>query len=187
MLNRPRDRLQCIMRNDLPLRTAVHSERWLLAILLAVAVFILATIARIPPITAAHFTGSGVPNGLMSKGRYLTFLLVFAIGLPAFIGFVPARGLGGPAPRVNLPNREYWFAPERRDQAVAMLRRYFAHIGAGVAVFMAFIHWLILRANAQRPPHLEASALVLGTALFVTAMLLRSLALVIAFRGGAER
>jgi hypothetical protein len=41
------------MRNDLPLRTAVHSERWLLAILLAVAVFILATIARIPPITAA--------------------------------------------------------------------------------------------------------------------------------------
>jgi hypothetical protein len=34
----------------------------------------------------------------MSKGRYLTLLLVFAIGLPAFIGFVSARGRGGPAP-----------------------------------------------------------------------------------------
>jgi serine/threonine-protein kinase len=175
------------MRNDLPLRTAARAERWLLVTLFAVAIYILSTIARIPPIAASHFTGSGAPNGVMSKSRYLAFLLIFAIGLPALIGFVPARGLSGSTPRVNLPNRDYWFAPERRGLAVAMLKAYFAQVGAGVALFMAFIHWLIFRANALRPPHLEASALLVGTAVFVTAMLLRSIALVITFRGGAER
>ncbi len=187
VLVRSRDRLQCIMRNDLPLRTAVHAERLLVAILLAVAVYIVATIGRMPPIAASHFMASGAANGLMTRGRYLAVMLVSAVGLPAFIGFVPARALNGPTPRVNLPNRDYWFAPERRDGSVAALKAYLARVGAGLAVFMAYVHRLVLRANALHPPHLDSSALVVGIAVFLTWMLLLSTVLVRRFSGGAER
>ena len=179
---RSRDGLQCIMRNDPSLRTAVRAERWLVAILLVVAITIFATIGRMPPVVASHFMASGAANAVMTRGRYLAFLLVVALGLPAFIGFVPGRALNGPTPRVNLPNRDYWFAPERRDQAVAVLKAYFAHVGAGMAVFMAYVHWLVLRANAFRPPHLETPVLFAGLAVFVTGMLLRSIVLVMRFR-----
>lgn len=82
------------------------------------AVFIGVTSRSLPAIVASHFNVAGVANGLMTRALYVPFSLAFAVVLPLLLVFVSGRALNNPSVCINLPNREYWFAPERRAEAV---------------------------------------------------------------------
>ena len=70
----------------------------------------------LPDRLASHFGASGMPNGWMIKTQFfITYALVL---LPAlFIEFWLHRKVSKtPEAKFNLPNKEYWLAPERRTE-----------------------------------------------------------------------
>jgi len=124
-----------------------------------------------PAVVASHFSGSGAANGYMPRALYLLLMLVFVVVLPLVLAFVPGRSLNNPRARFNVPNRDYWLAPEHREEAVALVRRYIGRFGIVLAVFLCYVHWLVVRANAVRPPVLSSLWLIGGLAVFAAAML----------------
>ncbi len=139
-----------------------------LGVLLVAAVgYIVATTGSLPATVATHFDGNGRPNGWMTRDGYRVFMLAFTVGLPLFVaaavGWLPRR-----FPRaVNIPSREHWFAPERRDAALAYLARHGCLLGCLMVLFSVAIHALILDAHAASPPRLASDRLLWMLAAFL--------------------
>ena len=84
------------------------------AVLIVVAWFIVATTGQLADPVATHFGSDYLANGFMTRDGYLAFSLAFSTLLPVIVA-----GAVGWLPRlfprsVNVPNRDYWLAPERR-------------------------------------------------------------------------
>jgi Protein of unknown function (DUF1648) len=85
---------------------------WLLVALFVS--YVISSSSVLPKQMATHFDGGGMPNGWMSRNGYIRFMLAFGLGVPFFVvglHYLLARYAGN---QFNIPNREYWLAPERR-------------------------------------------------------------------------
>jgi hypothetical protein len=148
------------------------------ALLLATAaVLIVTTSSALPPRVASHFAAGGVPNGWQSLESYRATMLTLAIALPVAVvvaaGWLPRR-----FPRlINLPFRDYWLAPERREATFAALTGFALAIGALVVTFIVALHLVIVAANASMPPRFADGPFWLLTGTFTATIA----ALVIAY------
>jgi uncharacterized membrane protein len=138
--------------------------------MIAAAGYIVATAPGLPEHVATHFGGSGAADAWMTRAGYVRFMLVFVVVLPALL--VAAIGL---LPRlfpqwVNVPNRAYWLAPERRDDSLAFLLVHACWFGVLMEVFVAALHALLLHANATSPPRLPTLPFVAFLAAFLAAL-----------------
>jgi hypothetical protein len=121
--------------------------------------------AKMPEIVATHFGGQGTPNGWQTHWAFY-FTALFAVGLATLFGFgVPSLIGVLPVSLVNVPNKEYWFAPERRESTLAYFRKSFAWFGCVLLGFLIFVNELVFRANLARPRQLNSTAFL--AALFV--------------------
>jgi hypothetical protein len=136
------------------------------ALLGCAAAFVWATSLSMPAVVASHFEGDGYANGFMSRGAYIGFMLAVVVALPALLLFVSQFAFGRPGARINLPNRGYWLAPERRDQTLSALRGGVRQFMAALVVFLCYVHWLVVRANEVNPPHLSTPWMVGGLVTF---------------------
>jgi hypothetical protein len=125
-----------------------------LVLLFASGLLIGATVDRLPVQLASSFGSMGEPHGWMSRHGYLLFMLFFAIGIPLIIvfgvGMLP-RWMGN---NINLPNRDYWLTPARREGTLRYLEMHAYWLGSMLTAFIAGVHFLIIEANATQPPHL---------------------------------
>lgn len=135
------------------------------------AVFIGVTSLALPEVTASHFGGSGVANGFMPRAFYVKFMLLFVVALPLVLVFVPTISFNNPKAGIRLPNKEYWLAPERRGETVEFLRQHMARFGSMLVLFLCYVHWLVVRANAASPPRLPAPWFIGGIGVFVVGAL----------------
>ena len=131
-------------------------------------VFMIYTTRYLPDSVATHFGADNQANGWMSRDGYLLFMLAFLIGISAFVSFVV-----GTLPRkfpqwTNVPNRDYWLAPVRREESLRYLSAHGKRLGCLIVMMMLGMHYVILKANAVRPPTLPVpafSAVLFGFAL----------------------
>jgi hypothetical protein len=130
------------------------------------AVFVWLTSMRLPPLVASHFGASGVANGFMTRTGYTVFMAAFVIGLPAFMVFVTWFAVGNARARLNLPNRDYWLAPDRRAGTVAFLRDGILWFGVLLVTFLCYAHALVVLANGVQPPQLANSWFIGGLVAF---------------------
>jgi hypothetical protein len=120
---------------------------------------------KLPAFVATHFAAGGRPNGWQTHAAFY-YTELFAVGLATFLGFgVPALIGVLPVSLVNVPNKEYWFAPERRENTLAYFRMSFAWFGCALLAFLIFVNELVFRANLTTPRQLNTPAFV--SALFV--------------------
>jgi hypothetical protein len=92
-------------------------------------------------------------------------------GLPLLIVFFSSLTTILPPRRINLPNREYWLAPERQADTLVYLRKHGTHFGVILVLFLCFVHWLVVRANAHNPPLFPESLLFIGMAAFLLSLI----------------
>ena len=140
---------------------------------------------QLPDRLATHFDGSGQPNGWMNRSFHLWFILIFGLTFPLIVAVVLFFARFLPDGLINIPRRDYWLAAERRADTFAYLLRHaiwFACIGV---CFVAGIHLLIVRANAQLPAHLSTPLLLSVVGAFLAALVAWAVALVRHFRRGA--
>ncbi|TAH41296.1 MAG: DUF1648 domain-containing protein [Gammaproteobacteria bacterium] len=140
--------------------------KWLLGSAIAGIAFVVISAWSLPDPVASHFGGEGLANGFMSRGAYTALMAVLAGGIPLLLAgsMIAAIKLSGD--KINLPNREYWLAPERRGETMTWLIRHTHRFALALLVFMCCVHWLVLRANALQPPRLEESWFIGGLLAF---------------------
>jgi uncharacterized membrane protein len=123
----------------------------LAALALAVAYY-----PQLPERMASHFDGAGQANGWSPKAFFFgleAFVLVlmtacFAV-LPAVIEQLPPR-------LVNLPNKDYWLAPERRAATMARVSSALTWFGCAVLAVLIAATWLVIRVNLGLEPALPS-------------------------------
>jgi hypothetical protein len=160
-------------------RFAVTSFLVLLALS---AVFVWSTSGSLPSVVASHFDASGTANAFMPSGTYARGMLVVLIGVPGLTAFLPfalAR-MGGRG--LNIPNREYWLAPERIEESLVFLQQHCLVFASGLVVFLSYVHWLVVQANLRQPPLLSTSAIVAGLGVFLCATIVWLVVLYARFR-----
>ncbi|HTC63720.1 MAG TPA: DUF1648 domain-containing protein [Candidatus Saccharimonadales bacterium] len=114
----------------------------------------------LPDRLASHFGASGMPNGWMTKTQFfITYALVL---LPAlFIEFwLHHKVSKTPEGNLNLPNKGYWLAPERRAETFAYFESFFAWYGCAFLFVIASVMGLAMRANFDTPPQLPTTPIV---------------------------
>ncbi|MSP38637.1 MAG: DUF1648 domain-containing protein [Deltaproteobacteria bacterium] len=129
------------------------------------AVFVIYTTRYLPDIVATHFGAGNRADGWMSRNGYLLFMLSFMIGVSSFVSFIV-----GTLPRkfpqwTNVPNRDYWLAPARREESLRYLNAHGKRLGCLIVMMMLGMHYVILKANYVQPPMLRLSsftAIMLG-------------------------
>jgi uncharacterized membrane protein len=154
-----------------------------LVVVTCAALFVWITSQALPEVAASHFGGSGAANGFMRRDFYVWFMLLFVVGLPVLLTFAPTISLKKPSAGLRLPNREYWLAPERQSETLEFLRQHMARFGSMVAVFLCYIHWLVVQANTVSPPLLPASWAIAGMVVFVIGCLVWTRVLLGRFSG----
>ena len=115
----------------------------------------------------------------MTRDGYRLFMLGFVVGLPLFmvamVGVLPRY-----VPRrTNVPNRDYWFAGERREAALAFMLAHACWLGVLMTAFMAAVHWSVAQANAANPVALATGPFV---ALIVAFVVLLAIWIAVVFR-----
>lgn len=120
---------------------------------------------------ATHYDELGRPNNILPKGVFLVLefaLLVLIVGealiIPALVERIPPRSL-------NIPNRDYWLADERRESTYGFIRQSFGALGVVLVAFFIVVNQIVLRINVTREPlpvwMLAAVVAVFGIALVV--------------------
>lgn len=139
----------------------------------------LAVAAQLPPYMASHFGAAGEPNGFAPRAAFFTaFALIGGFTLSALLA-TSALLSAMPTHLWNLPNRDYWLAPERRAATVARMQAFISWLAVGLAAFLLGVLELVLAANLDRKPlwnpglYALLGALLAGT-LFAIVRLYRS-------------
>jgi hypothetical protein len=118
----------------------------------------------------------------MPRATYLRFTIALLVGLPLLITLLTNLASLLPSRFVNLPNGEYWLAPERRTDTLAYLRKHGARFGVMLAIFLCFVHWLVVQANAHIPPLFPESLFFIGMAAFLLCVVIWLGGFVVHFR-----
>ena len=153
----------------------------LLAFGAAIAIF-LATSATLPATVATHFAAGGRANGIMTRIGYqvfycalMTFMVVVTYGSLAWL---PAR-----LPQfLNLPNRDYWLQPQRRDATLGTLRAFGAAMALLILTLLVAIHLLVIDAHGRTPPTLHEPAMFAILGAFVALLIGLLVAMYLRFR-----
>jgi uncharacterized membrane protein len=96
---------------------------------------------------AVHFGADGKPNGWATRGSFVALDLgITGLLAVVFLGIsLVSRSVKSES--VNLPNKEYWMAPERRGQTVDFLARAFLWFGAATMLLMLDVFGQVFRFN----------------------------------------
>jgi len=154
-------------------------------LLIITTILISVTTDHLPAQIASHFGAGGAPNGWMSRNTYLLFMLAFAVVLPIAVVLgmtvLPRRKVNA----INIPHREFWLEPARREATLRFLAAHACWLGSLVVVFIAAIHLLLIEANATQPPRLPTAMFYTLLVVFVVALGVWMAMLRLRFRRGA--
>ena len=125
---------------------------------------------QLPEHLATKFGAGGGAIGWSSRANWLTvhllsvgFTTALMVGLRFGLRWIPAS-------LVNVPNRQFWLAPERADQSRALLGDFILVMGLAILGFLIGLQHLTLSANLLAEPRLgNGFWVVLGLYLAATA------------------
>ncbi|MGD2171120.1 MAG: DUF1648 domain-containing protein [Gammaproteobacteria bacterium] len=110
---------------------------------------------KMPAVVASHFDAQGAANGWSGKEVFFGLYLAIVLLLFGVFGWVPKWIESRPGKSVNIPNRDYWLAPERRAETWAFFRRQMMLMGDLHLLLAIFAFQLAILANFDRPPRLH--------------------------------
>ena len=114
----------------------------------------------LPARIASHFGPTGMPNGWMSKPQFFIAYALLLIPAAVLEFWVSQRIAHKPDAKLNLPNKQYWLAPERRAETFAYFESFFAWYGCVFLFVVVCAMGLALQANFDTPPHLPTGTIV---------------------------
>jgi hypothetical protein len=106
---------------------------------------------RIPEILGSHFAKGGAVNAWQTKTAFFSTELAIIV-LATVVSFgIPRIIAGMPVSVINLPHKEFWLSPERRDDTLSYIRVWSAWIGCALLPFFAFRNGVSLPRQLAHP------------------------------------
>ncbi len=114
-----------------------------------------------PAQMAAHFNIQGNPDRFASKTEFFwdqlqTLLTVVGVSLLPQLVFLVM-----PMQLINLPNREYWLAPERREETLSRLSSFAAIVFGIILLVIQAAFELSAYANLHAPVRFNAQSMLM--------------------------
>lgn len=137
--------------------------------------FVIATGQDLPVRVASHFGLRGAADSFLSRDAYVLIFALLTSVVPIVsvaVKTVVARLRPGGACKRH---REFWSSPENRDTAITYCTTRSLIIGGMLSLFLAGMHYTVLRANEVQPPRLPYPDFPLLTGLFLIAVAVVSL------------
>jgi uncharacterized membrane protein len=108
--------------------------------------------SRLPDLVASHFNASGAPTAWMPKSAFFIFFpfVMLFVSIPVFV--VPKQIANKSNDKINLPNKEYWLAPERRTETMEFVGTQMGWFGCAVLALLLAGFYDAITANL-RPNH----------------------------------
>ncbi len=105
----------------------------------------------------SHFDAAGRPNAWSSRDEFFFLQVGVTLGIAALFIGLPWLLRSTPASLINLPNKSYWLAPERREESLRYLNAHGKRLACLIVMMMLGMHYVILKANHMQPPTLPLS------------------------------
>jgi len=103
--------------------------------------------SRLPVRVASHFGANGAANAWMGREQFLGFYLgVIGFLLAVFLLISAGVAWLGPG-AMNLPNKDYWLAPERRQRTQDFVSGSFLWFGAATLLLMLDVFHQVFQFN----------------------------------------
>jgi uncharacterized membrane protein len=144
-----------------------RSLKTFFVLLAGALIFIYYTSRSLPATVASHFNAAGIPNGFMPRTTYLLVMLVVVLLPPILLVLLPRMALRNSGARINVPHRDYWLAPERREHTVQIISQHTTRFAGLLIGFLCYAHWLVVYANSSTPPTLSSGWLLAGLVAFM--------------------
>jgi len=121
---------------------------------------------QLPNVMASHFNASGAATASMPKsGFFLLFLFVAVFAsIPVFL--VPRQMAALPQDRINLPNKAYWLAPERRDETMQYLGMQMGWFGCALLALLLCGFYFAISANLKPDHQFDSTSFLAGLGAF---------------------
>jgi len=118
------------------------------------------TYPQLPDRMASHFDFYGRPNGWQPKEAF--FLVIGGvIVVTGAIGFIiPVALLAAPTELINLPRKDYWLAPDRREETLRFLRARLEWFACGVLFVLLYASSQAINANLPGHGTFEAQEML---------------------------
>ena len=121
-------------------------------------------------IIAAHLSAVDAANAWHARMLFFaTYVVIIVIGSALYLG-LPALLNRMPAYLINIPNPEYWLAPERRAESLARFAQDFYWLGVATLALVLIEMQAALMVSLGTAPHLRGVVLYLPLAVFVVFM-----------------
>jgi uncharacterized membrane protein len=127
---------------------------------------------QLPETMQSHFTANGTPNGWQPKEAFFLLTSVVIV-LTAFMSFLVPHLITSLSPdKINLPNKSYWLAPERREETSRFFRAQMAWFGCGLLFLLLYGISQAINANLPSVRHFDSQGMwyvLAGFLLFIAA------------------
>ncbi len=134
------------------------------ALVLLTSIALLASVAEtwlvgreLPAHIATTFASDGTAVATMPKSAALAVSIVVLVTIVSLLSLAPFLFRRLPHAFVNLPHRDHWLAPERRDATLAALTTWSHGFTCATTLFLVWVQHLVLTANRAPQPRLPAS------------------------------
>ena len=135
--------------------------------------------SQLPDVVASHFNARGVANGWQTKSAFFAVFVGVSV-LAAVIGFGIPRIISAMPPQlINLPNKNYWLAPDHLAETQTFLNNYFAWFGCAVFLIIILTFDYAIQSNLRpenRPDISRMWYILAGFLAFVAVWIIRLLA-----------
>ena len=126
---------------------------------------------KLPDPVASHFGPNGQPDAWMSRTGFLAMLVLLQVGMAGFMLAIAYGMKWIPASLLNMPNKEYWLHPDRRDESLRKNGSMLILISGLTGIFLAVIDQLICETNVRANGPLPQGVLFLALGLYLVAVI----------------
>lgn len=123
---------------------------------------------QLPDVVATHFGADGKPNDWMTRLNATLVVGGIQVLVPMFLVAVSWLAMRLPESMLNIPNREYWLQPDKKQATLAHMRLMLSWIAVSTITLMAVMSHLTFLANKESQSlNTVLSAVALGVYLTV--------------------
>ena len=125
---------------------------------------------QMPQRMASHFAADGRANGWQSRSAFFVLMLMVT-STSAIVGFLAPRQIAARSnARINLPHRDYWLAPERREQTMRYISAAMAWFACAILFVLISGTFLALRANLAPDHRFNSTAMLAVLGVFLAGL-----------------
>jgi uncharacterized membrane protein len=139
-------------------------------LMLACALMMAYYYPQMPQRMASHFAADGSVNGWQSRDAFFV-LMMLVTSTSAIVGFLAPRQIAAKSnARINLPHRDYWLAPERREETMRFISATMAWFACGILLVLISGTFLALQANLAPDHHFNSAAMLAVLGVFLVSL-----------------